>query len=156
MDIEVLEVLANIGEFVSSIGVIGTLVFLIVEVRRNTKATTQQTLQETFSNFSSVRSMLTQSPTLAEALNRLKKGEGLSGPEEQQLEAYFEEMGFAIVYYYRTFIDTEDEGWKSQIEYTVSRFARTLDNEFGRRFLNESILPKWMVEMIYELQGRDA
>lgn len=40
-----IETLGNLGEFPSSIGVIATLIFLIVEIRRNTAASRETTEQ---------------------------------------------------------------------------------------------------------------
>ena len=59
-----LDELGSIGEFLSSIGVIATLIFLIVEVRRNTNAAHGTSLQRTFDRFSNARNMIASNPVL--------------------------------------------------------------------------------------------
>jgi len=91
-----IEALGNLGEFLSSIGVIATLMFLIVEIRRNTAASKETTDQRAFERFSGLRKLLAANPQLAELLARMNTGKEFSAAERYHLNSYLMENAYCL------------------------------------------------------------
>jgi hypothetical protein len=82
---ETVQLLGNIGEFLGSIGVFATLLYLAVQIRESRKAATFTAVQanraERVANFRSVR----DSPFIAPILAKVQSGEVLSPEESNRL-----------------------------------------------------------------------
>ncbi|MGI9326799.1 MAG: hypothetical protein ACR2PZ_16385 [Pseudomonadales bacterium] len=65
-----LEQLANLGEALGGLAVLGSLIYLIFEVRRNTRTAQGAAGAQSIEAFSSINKMLVQQPDLAQLLER--------------------------------------------------------------------------------------
>lgn len=112
-----------------------TLIFLIVEVRRNTRASLDDSMQKSFERFSHVRSMVATNPQLAAIVEKALTDDELTASEARQVENYLSEFGFVVLYYMDSLeVSSETESQvldESSFEYYVS----LLDNNFGRRLV---------------------
>ena len=146
-----LQDLGSLGEFLSSIGVIVTLVYLIVEIRRNTAAARETSLQRVFDRFSNTRMMITSNPQLAEALDKMENDEDLSRSEIRQVRSYLTEFGFALLYYFEDFSSDDDSDTKGNVESSFNHFAAMLNNRVGRDYiLKQRPFPKWLNDLLRE------
>ncbi len=147
--------LGSLGEFLSSLGVMATMIFLIIEVRRNTDATRSTDLQRTFDRFSSARNMLTSNNDLASSVVKMEQGEALTLSERRQVEEYLDEYGISVLYY-RALPSGTEVLRKSQ-EDTLNNFVRLVSNDIGREYLaHRKTLPDaFRQEVIAKLESKE-
>jgi hypothetical protein len=74
---------ANVAEIVASVAILGTLIFLAIEVRDNTRAVDSATFQEISRD---LQSIIMAIPT--EARDKARTGQELAGPERRQYIAF--------------------------------------------------------------------
>jgi len=80
-----LEDLGNIGEFIASIGVLITLIYLVIQIRQNTLATRIQTRQAiSEAQFANINTRATD-PLLPLLIMKMNRGEPLSQEEQDRL-----------------------------------------------------------------------
>jgi len=133
--------LGSLGEFLSSLGVMITLIYLIIEVRRNTKASLDTSMQRSFEKFSHVRSIVATNPQLASIVEKALNNEKLSSGEERQIENYLSEFGFAVLYYINSQEVTSEPESQLLADSTFDYYAAMLDNNSGRKLLKGMPFP---------------
>jgi hypothetical protein len=77
--------LGNIGEFIASIAVVASLLFLAIQVRTNNIMTRAATREELFKNDSNYLLAYLDPVTLSNAHLKMRKGEALTEIEEHQM-----------------------------------------------------------------------
>ncbi len=84
-----LQDLGNLGEFLGSIGVIGSLVYLAIQIRQNTRSVRSAAYQAAVASSVEVAAMFASSETLSEAFSKgFRDFEDLKGPERYRFGAY--------------------------------------------------------------------
>ena len=91
-----LESLANIGEFVSAIGVIVSVAYLAIQIRHNTKAVRSSSYHQAAEQTWNSCLAVSQNPQLAEIIARANAGEELSPAEQTQLISQDQAMLFGF------------------------------------------------------------
>ena len=145
-----LQDLGSLGEFLSSIGVIATLLYLAVEVRRNTRTAQETSSQRTFERFSSSRSLIASNPTLAEIVEKVTNDVEITNSERRQWEAYIGEYGYSIYYYVAAAEDFSNPEVPDSIDGAIANLASLLNNDLGRKYLKRGPFPKSFVESIMQ------
>ncbi len=88
-----LDQLASIGEALAGLAVLGSLVYLVFEVRRNTRTAQGAAAAQSIAAFSSINQMILQQPDLARllkvAMDTKRDVNSLSGDEKDQLILMF-------------------------------------------------------------------
>jgi len=84
-----LQDLGNLGEFLGSIGVIGSLVYLAIQIRQNTGSVRSAAYQAAVASSVDAASRFASSETLSEAFDKgVRDYETLKGPERYRFGAY--------------------------------------------------------------------
>jgi len=133
--------LGSLGVFLSSLAVMITLIYLVIEVKRNTKATLDTSMQRSFERFSHVRSIIATSPQLATIVEKALNNEELTSGEERQVENYLSEFGFAVLYYLDSQEVTSEPESRELANSTLDYYASMLDNNSGRKLLKGMPFP---------------
>jgi hypothetical protein len=81
--------LGNVGEFLGSIGVIGSLVYLAMQIRQNTRSVRSAAYQAAVTSTVDVAASFATSEALSEAFFKgFREYETLKGPERHRFGAY--------------------------------------------------------------------
>jgi hypothetical protein len=84
-----LQDLGNLGEFLGSIGVIASLVYLAIQIRQNTRSVRSAAYQAAVASSVEAASLFASSETLSEAFSKgFRDFESLKGPERYRFGAY--------------------------------------------------------------------
>ena len=84
-----LQDLGNLGEFLGSIGVIGSLVYLAMQIRQNTRSVRSAAYQAAVASTVDVATSFATSEALSEAFFKgFREYETLKGPERHRFGAY--------------------------------------------------------------------
>ena len=135
-----LQELGSLGEFISSLGVMITLIYLIVEIRRNTQAALDTSRQRSFERFSSARTLIASTPQLAASVEKACANEELTPGEVRQVRSYFNEFGFCVLYFLNSDEAANGEAAKLASD-TFDFYVSMLDNDIGRQFIAEEPFP---------------
>jgi hypothetical protein len=116
--------LGNIGEFIASIGVVVSLIYLALQTRDNTKAIRAQTRSALTDQVLSIQSQTFQSDAYRHAFQKLRLNEELDELEEDLLNReallYFKHMENAQFQFENGLYDANE--YKAQREVWVHRF----------------------------------
>ena len=121
------EALGNIGEFISSIAVLGSLIYLGVQIRRSTEAARMATYRSIVSDFGSMNRTMFADPELSylyvQALERFDDLEPNQKARMSQL-FYLTFRSFENMFYQHQKGYLEDEVWLGWERLMVSYFYR--------------------------------
>jgi len=99
--------LGNLGEFVGAIAVIGSLIYVAVQIQQNTKAVRISSAQAHLEVWNDVVSNFCQSSELASIYNRGLQGiSELTPPERVQ---FFAQLGLIFRYYESSYLQREEQ-----------------------------------------------
>jgi hypothetical protein len=120
-----LEDLGNLGEFVGSIAVLATLIYLAIQIRQNTVATRIQIRQAIAdSQFANINSRATDD-RLPIIIAKVNANEELNPEEEQRLYFHLDATlrQFENIYYHFNAGVLDEENWVS-LRYSLERTLR--------------------------------
>lgn len=119
--------LGNIGEFVSSIGVIVSLIYLALQVRKNTETERTSTYQSVVSDFGSLNRAMASTPELSYLFVKAMENFGeLSSDEKARISQLF----FAAFHYFENMFYQNQKGyleedvWRGWKRIMLSYYAR--------------------------------
>ena len=117
-----LEALANIGEFVSSLAVLISLVYLAIQIRKSTETARMSTYQAIVSDFGAANQALASSPELA-------------GIYVEALENYDK-------------LEPNDRARMSQMFYMTFRYFENMFYQHQKGYLEEDVWTGWARLMV--------
>ena len=109
-----LQDLGNLGEFLGSIGVIGSLVYLAMQIRQNTRSVRSAAYQAAVASSVDIAAKFASSETLSEAFFKgFRNYETLQGPERHRFGAYAYSLfrSYENLYYQHTQGAIESDLW---------------------------------------------
>jgi len=119
--------LGSLGEFISGLAVVVTLVYLAIQIRHNTRAVRSSTHQDMIESSSRIAESISDNPDLGRIVLKADDDyDNLTTEERIRFEAYAERIfaNFESVFYsYRNSMIEEDlwESWKSSYLDDISR-----------------------------------
>lgn len=122
-----IEQLGNIGEFVGSVGVLISLVYLALQVRRNTETERTRTYQSVVSDFGQLNHTLAASPDLSMLfVNAMEDFEGLSSAERARMSQLFYSSfrSFENMFYQNSRGYLEEDVWMGWRRIMLAYFHR--------------------------------
>lgn len=117
-----LEELANLGEFVSSLAVLISLVYLAIQIKKSTETARTSTYQSIVSDFGAANQMLASSPEL-------------SGIYMEALENYDS-------------LEPKDRARISQMFYMTFRYFENMFYQYRKGYLEEDVWTGWARLMV--------
>ena len=121
---ETAQLLGNIGEFVGSIAVLVTLIYLTVQIRHSTAAVNNQVEQESSAWWYEFNQVMTLNPEILEIFQQgLKDIEPLSDEERRRFVWFVASSFYRIMGFHKAWISghLSDDSWKPS-----ERYLRTL------------------------------
>ena len=130
-----LEQLGSLGEFVSAIAVVVSLLYLAVQIRQNTSAVRSTSHQAVLDAAQRIQTTLIQSPEMASLLTRANREYGSLTPEERvrfsaYAGQYFSTWQAAFLNHDRSLLDSET--WRHMDALSVRHLGPAL-REFWRK-----------------------
>jgi hypothetical protein len=119
--------LGNIGEFVSSIGVIVSLVYLAVQIRKNTETERTSTYQSVVSDFGSLNATMSSNPELSYLFAKAMEnfGDLDSGEKARVSQLFFATFHyFENMYYQNRKGYLEEDVWRGWERLMLTYYAR--------------------------------
>ncbi len=140
-----LQDLGNLGEFLGSIGVIGSLVYLAIQIRQNTRSVRAAALQEAVRDAAQATDQLGRDPELTRIWFAGQRDfEALTGEERQRFAVYstsvFRRYENIIYQAHHGALDPESwEGIRKQLRYALSQPGTVAWWKRGQHLFNRQL-----------------
>ena len=149
--------LGSLGEFIAAIAVIISLIFVAIQLARNTRELRSGAFRDVFQAYSNIRRSIYQDPEFAALIARTRNGHELNTDQEIRVASYLHELSWCFVQL-SVFQKTQVMDWKEESwEKMKGLYLIELESEFGRGWwLEHSIIfpDHFVAEMTVNLESR--